>query len=57
LKDVRLVLAAADAAGVPMPVASVLHDQYLSALGRGWHDLDWSAIARVSAENAGLKKS
>jgi 3-hydroxyisobutyrate dehydrogenase-like beta-hydroxyacid dehydrogenase len=57
LKDVRLVLAAADAAGVPMPVASVVHDQFLSALGRGWQDLDWSGIARVSAENAGLKTS
>ena len=55
LKDVRLVLAAAESAEVPMPVASVLRDQFLSALARGWEDLDWSAIARLAAENAGLK--
>ncbi len=55
LKDVRLALAAADSAGVPMPVASVLHDQYLAALARGWENLDWSAIARLAAENSGLK--
>lgn len=54
LKDVRLALAAADARQVPMPVASVLHDQYLAALARGWEDSDWSAIARLAAENAGL---
>ena len=55
LKDIRLVLAAAEVARVPMPVASVLRDQYLTALARGWEDLDWSAIARLAAENAGLK--
>ncbi len=55
LKDVRLVLAAAESARVPMPVASVLRDQYLGALARGWEDSDWSAIARLAAENAGLK--
>lgn len=57
LKDVRLVLGAADSVGVPMPVASVLHDQYLSALARGWENLDWSALARLAAENAGLRSS
>lgn len=55
LKDIRLVLAAAEAARVPMPVASVLRDQYLGALARGWEDSDWSAIARLAAERAGLK--
>ena len=54
LKDVRLVLGAGDAAGVPLPVASLLHDAFLTAVGRGYSDLDWSAIARVAAENAGL---
>lgn len=55
LKDVRLVLAAAESARVPMPVASVLRDQYLGALARGWEDSDWSAIARLAADHAGLK--
>ena len=55
LKDVRLALAAAEAKQVPMPVASILRDQYLTALAQGWENSDWSAIARLAAHNAGLK--
>ena len=54
LKDVRLVLAAADEVAVPMPVATVIRDHYLSAVARGWGDLDWAALAKVVAEDAGL---
>ena len=54
LKDVRLVLAAGDEAAVPMPVASVIRDHYLSAVARGWGDMDWAALAKVVAEDAGL---
>lgn len=55
LKDVRLVLQTAEAVQTPMPTASLLRDQFLSALARGYQDLDWSALARVVGENAGLK--
>jgi 3-hydroxyisobutyrate dehydrogenase-like beta-hydroxyacid dehydrogenase len=55
LKDVRSVLAAAEAKAVPMPVASVVRDHFLSAIARGGADLDWSALAKVTAEDAGLK--
>lgn len=54
LKDVRLVLAAADAAGVPMPMASLVHDRFQTAVGRGHGGKDWSVIARLAAEDAGL---
>ena len=54
-KDVRLILAAADAANVPMPVASVLHDRFLAGISRGLGEKDWSAIAQLEAESAGLK--
>lgn len=54
-KDVRLILAAADAANVPMPVASVLHDRFLTGISRGLGEKDWSAIAQLAAESAGLK--
>jgi 3-hydroxyisobutyrate dehydrogenase-like beta-hydroxyacid dehydrogenase len=54
LKDVRLVLAAADTASVPMPVASMVRDRFLSGVARGMQDADWSSIARLVAENAGL---
>ena len=55
VKDVRLMAAAADAADVPMPFLSTLHDNAISALGRGMHELDWSALGLLAAENAGLK--
>ncbi len=54
LKDVRLLLQAADASGVPMPLASLLHDHLLAALARGKGELDWSAVAQLIAEDAGL---
>lgn len=55
LKDVRLALAAADGRNVPMPVAGLLRDRFLAAMARGLENADWSAIAQLSAENAGLK--
>lgn len=57
LKDVRLVLQAAEAVSVPMPIASVLRDRFLTALARGNQDKDWSVIGRVAAEDAGLTQS
>jgi 3-hydroxyisobutyrate dehydrogenase-like beta-hydroxyacid dehydrogenase len=54
LKDLRLTLAAGDASGVPMPLASVVHDSLLAAVAQGNGELDWSVIARLAAERAGL---
>ena len=54
LKDVRLALSAGDEVTTPMPLASLIRDQYLSAMARGWGDIDWAALARVVEENAGV---
>jgi 3-hydroxyisobutyrate dehydrogenase-like beta-hydroxyacid dehydrogenase len=54
LKDVRLALAAADDVAAPMPLASLIHDRFLSGVARGWGDADWAALARVAAADAGL---
>ena len=54
LKDVRLVLAAAEECGAPMPLASLVHDHLLSALAQGQGEMDWSSMTRVLARNAGL---
>jgi len=54
LKDVRLVIGAAEAVDAPMPLASLVRDNMLTAIGRGMEDLDWSSVARLAAENAGL---
>jgi 3-hydroxyisobutyrate dehydrogenase-like beta-hydroxyacid dehydrogenase len=53
-KDIRLALAAADALRVPMPLASLLHDRFLTLLARGGDALDWSAIGQLAANDAGL---
>jgi len=53
-KDIRLVLAAAEDLRVPMPVASLLRDRFLSLLARGGEGLDWSAIGRLPATDAGI---
>jgi 3-hydroxyisobutyrate dehydrogenase-like beta-hydroxyacid dehydrogenase len=53
LKDVRLALSAAEEVTTPMPLGSLIRDHYLSAMARGWGDLDWGALARVVEENAG----
>ena len=57
LKDVRLVLQAAEARAVPMPIASVLHDRFVTALARGYERSDWSVIGQVAAEDAGLARA
>jgi 3-hydroxyisobutyrate dehydrogenase-like beta-hydroxyacid dehydrogenase len=54
LKDVRLALLAAEEKHAPMPVASVLRDQFLSAPAHGDEALDWSALAMVAHRAAGL---
>ncbi len=54
LKDVRLVLAAGEAANVPLPIASLIRDHLISGIARGYGETDWSAVARVAAEDAGL---
>jgi 3-hydroxyisobutyrate dehydrogenase-like beta-hydroxyacid dehydrogenase len=55
LKDIRSVLAAAEAKAVPMPVASLIHDRLMTQVARGNDDLDWSGLARLAAEDAGLE--
>ena len=55
LKDIRLALAAGDALRVPMPVASLLRDRFLTLLARGGDGLDWSAVGGMAARDAGEK--
>jgi 3-hydroxyisobutyrate dehydrogenase-like beta-hydroxyacid dehydrogenase len=54
-KDNRLLLAAAEEAAVPMPIASLVHDRFVAALAQGLGESDWAAIARISYQNAGLR--
>ncbi len=54
LKDVRLALAAGEALQVPLPIASLLRDRFLTLLANGGGQLDWSALGKVSAWEAGV---
>ena len=54
LKDVRLVLAAAEQLQVPLPVASVLRDRLLTLVATGGGHLDWSAVSTLADRDAGL---
>ena len=53
LKDVRLALSAGENLRVPLPLASLLRDRFLTLLARGGESLDWSAIAQVAAADSG----
>jgi 3-hydroxyisobutyrate dehydrogenase-like beta-hydroxyacid dehydrogenase len=53
-KDIGLALAAADALRVPMPIASLLRDRFLTLLAAGGESLDWSAIGQLAARDAGI---
>jgi 3-hydroxyisobutyrate dehydrogenase-like beta-hydroxyacid dehydrogenase len=53
LKDARLVLSAGEELQVPLPIASLLRDRYLTLLAHGGANLDWSAIGSLAAWEAG----
>jgi 3-hydroxyisobutyrate dehydrogenase-like beta-hydroxyacid dehydrogenase len=50
-KDIRLALAAAEDLRVPLPLASLLRDRFLTLLAHGGENLDWSAIGRLAAKD------
>jgi len=54
LKDLRLALAEAERAAVPMPAASLVRDRLVSLMAAGAADLDWSALGWLEARDAGL---
>jgi adenosine deaminase len=40
-----------------MPMANLIHDRFVTAIAQGMSEDDWSAIARISFQNAGLEKA
>jgi 3-hydroxyisobutyrate dehydrogenase-like beta-hydroxyacid dehydrogenase len=55
LKDVKLMLAAGEAANIPLPFVSVIRDNYLEALAHGDGAKDWSVVSRVALRRSGLE--
>jgi 3-hydroxyisobutyrate dehydrogenase-like beta-hydroxyacid dehydrogenase len=56
-KDIRLALAAAEALAVPMPLAGLIRDRFLTLVALGGETLDWSAIGALAARDAGISGS
>ena len=54
LKDANLVLAAAEAAGVPLPSCNVWRDRLVGAIAHGDGDKDWAVMALEQARASGL---
>jgi 3-hydroxyisobutyrate dehydrogenase-like beta-hydroxyacid dehydrogenase len=54
LKDVRLALAAGEAAGVPLPFGSVVRDNLIDAIGHGDAEKDWAILGMVARRRAGM---
>jgi 3-hydroxyisobutyrate dehydrogenase-like beta-hydroxyacid dehydrogenase len=52
-KDIRLALSAAEELRVPMPLAGLLRDRFLTLLAHGGDALDWSAVGQLAALDAG----
>ncbi|MDW6020706.1 NAD(P)-dependent oxidoreductase [Mesorhizobium sp. BAC0120] len=55
-KDIRLAIAAAEGLRVPMPLANLLHQRFLTLLAHGGDKLDWSAIGQLAARDSGEVK-
>ena len=52
-KDVSLALAAAERLKVPMPLAHLVATRFLTLIAQGDGDLDWAALAKLAANDAG----
>ena len=57
LKDIELVLAAAQQLQVPLPVASLLRDRLLTLVATGGGQLEWSAVSALADRDAGNSSS
>jgi 3-hydroxyisobutyrate dehydrogenase-like beta-hydroxyacid dehydrogenase len=55
LKDVRLCLEEAQAAGVPFPAAGAARDALVAAVGRGYAEADFASIIEAFEGMAGLR--
>ncbi len=53
-KDTSLLLAAAEAMSVPLPMASLLRDRFLAMIAHGEGGLDFAALSQRARDDAGL---
>ena len=53
LKDINLTLQTASDVNVPMPMADLIRNRFISALAKKRDNLDWSALAQGASDDAG----
>ena len=54
LKDMSLVLAAAHAVHLAMPIGSLVRDRLMASVAKGRGEIDWAGLETLIAEEAGL---
>ena len=55
LKDLNLALDNAEQVKMPMPFADIVHDRFLSGVAKGRGTADWTALAQLVSEDAGIE--
>lgn len=55
LKDLNLALDNGEEVKMPMPFANIVHNRFLSGVAKGRGDADWTELARLVAEDAGIE--
>ena len=54
LKDVNAMLTTGDQVSVPLPFCSIMREQFISTMGHGLKDMDWSVLGDATRISAGL---
>ena len=54
LKDLTLLLNAAQQATIALPIADIVHDRLLTGVAKGRGEMDWTALSTLVSEDAGL---
>lgn len=57
LKDINLVIAAAQSSDTPMPTAQLLHSRLQQGIEQGYQDKDLAALALLAAKDAGMEEA
>jgi len=55
LKDLNLALDNAEQVKMPMPFADIVHNRFLSGVAKGRGTADWTALAQLVSEDAGIE--
>jgi 2-hydroxymethylglutarate dehydrogenase len=55
LKDIRVVLDLADRTTTPLRYGSLLHEQFVAAVAKGWGKEDWAVIMRLLEDVTGTE--